>query len=354
VIENSGNGHFTQANRLMDMIRFVPKDALVSVAWDHTQRPVHTTPLNMDRIHQSIDLAGPRISYDPRDGSVDKMNCIYEGLNPIVLYSYIASFWHLRSFIYQENVTNILNLYSASFGCCSRLMELPVPVYNIASQYVHVPSDLMCNHPDASYIDLFVLRFMYSMTQASTPHGAQRLAIVPVSPDTQSGTTSGYISFPTEVPLSSIPEGCKHPVPHRFVLVYMLTTHQSINVFRVARQLSSVSFVYFTEFVPHVLDDVPPNVCIHRIHREAFRWYMQQPGVVVWTTGGYMLPCEAISTGKNLLMTHTLGHFEQYCNTDYFQKEFPHLVRTCPLGTEENRMLMDLLESMETTDKNKD
>jgi uncharacterized protein (TIGR00661 family) len=109
----------------------------------------------------------------------------------------------------------------------------------------------------------------------------------------------------------------------------------------VASQLPEIPFVYLSSLVTK---QQPKNVHMQPVGREAFLWYLQHPGAVVWATGGYMLPCEALSMGRKLLLTPTTDHVEQQMNADYLQKEFPLRMCACRPGTDEPGLLRTLLE----------
>ena len=342
ILESNGNGRFTQANNLLQMERFVPNGAIVTMAWDLSQRPVSDTTIEPESVHQIIHLATPVMRFDPQTGGVSALSILCsEILDVRSMLSYLDSWYHLVNYLHDHQVTSVINLFSTSAGVCSRIVPIDVPVYNIATQYIHLDLDSGHLHPRGQQCPphlLLTLDMLVNLTRAVSPRGTHTLSIVP-SP--REGPTC--ISFPAPPWIEHIPTGCETPLSHSFVLVYTLNTYQSTRVFEVASQLAGTSFVYFSPLLPK--PHHPNNVCLRPVHREAFLWYLQQPGAVVWTTGGYMLPCEAISMGRQCLLTPTLGHLEQQMNATYFQTHFPLQVRSCDPGTDETALLRTLLHT---------
>ena len=153
------------------------------------------------------------------------------------------------------------------------------------------------------------------------------------------------ISFPAsrmtrESELSACPVTCS-TLADTFILIYFLNVQQSIHLLKVADQMPDVTFVYFTTLSINIASG-HPNVHIVPPSRDGMLWCLHRCAVV-WTTGGFMLPSEAVALGRPILITPTISHIEQEMNTRYFVRMFPSLVRACKFDTEEQMLLRDML-----------
>ena len=120
----------------------------------------------------------------------------------------------------------------------------------------------------------------------------------------------------------------------------MLNDDQYKHVLHVANMMSDIQFVMFTS---SNIETKLSNVRIMCIDTDHFSWCLHQCEIV-WTTGGFMLPSEAVALGRLILITPTINHYEQSLNTKYFARTFPKLVKTCSFNTCEKEIIYEMIK----------
>jgi hypothetical protein len=330
VVEAEGNGHFRQMHNLMGMLDYCPQDAVISVAWNQDQCP---SPMYMSdpRIVHRIHMPGQTLVYDS-NGRVLGMETALYGLNPIKYIQVITAGMSLVEFTQRTHVTRIINLFSSTFGTVAPLTDLRLPVDNIASQYVHLDSGRVSSRYDDVMSDSFMgalqhiaLRIYIRMATVTTP-GSR---VVPITPFSSVGTISFSDKRTVSTRLSL--QSRTDPV---VVLVYMLKTTQLVRVAEIASQVPNAQFICFSKNVPTLDGGFPRNMVVQGLSAEKFRQQLVHCSIL-WTTGGYMLPCEALTINKHILLTPTTGHLEQHINSLYFASTFSAWVTTCAFYSQE-------------------
>ena len=329
-VESSGNGHFKQMSLLLDHPEYCPPGARISVAWDQRQCPA---PLFVSdpRITRRLMLGSGELPFSD-DGEIYMVKTVSQSLSPRFILRLSSDFRDVLSFIRRERVTTVINLYHQGIGSLSQLVDVRVPVHNIASQYVHfdTPGSLCPDRTLSSFSRFAMCAHNVSATAVSSG-GYTTTPITPFA-------SAASLVLRTDViadPHVSVPS-------ERYVLVYMLHHSQAPYVFSVASQAPDVTFVFFTTYRS---PEVPPNVSLQCPDDTRFQTHLRSCSVL-WCTGGFMLPCEAVVAGVPMIMSATSGHPEQRLNVQYFQTLGLKTVRIVDFGGDVLQNIRDLLAAV--------
>jgi uncharacterized protein (TIGR00661 family) len=291
--------------------------ARISVAWDQRQCP---SPLFVSdaRITRRLMLGCGELSFSS-DGEINVVATLLQTMSPWFVLRLSIQFGAVLSFIRQERVTTVINLYHQGMGMLSQLVDVRVPVHNIASQYVHYdqPGSL-CRGRTLSAVDRFAM-CMHNLSATAVSSGGY--TTIPITPFASATSLVLRTDAIADDPHVSVPSG-------PYVLVYMLHHSQARYVFSVASRAPDVTFVFFTTCQTAA---VPPNVSLQCPDEKRFQTYLRACSVL-WCTGGFMLPCEAVVAGVPMIMSATSRHPEQCLNVQYFQTLGLKNVRSVEFG----------------------